>query len=60
MPQVGHNRPVSVANAQGRSPSCVCVPKPRGSGFNVFANPMSPARLAAATKSMQRIGQPSG
>ncbi len=59
MPQVGHNRPVSVANAQDLSPSCVCVPKPRGSGFNVFANPKSPARPAAATKSIERIGQPS-
>ncbi len=60
MPQAGHSRPVRVANAQGRIPSCVCVPKPRGSGSNVLANPKSPARPAAATKSRERIGQPNG
>ena len=58
MPQVGHGRPVIVAKAQGRSPSCTCVPKPRGSGTKVFANPNSPANPAAATNNRPRVGQP--
>jgi hypothetical protein len=60
MPQVGHNRPVTVAKVQGGSPSCMCVPKPRGSGSSVFANPRSPASPAAPIRSTQRVGQPNG
>jgi hypothetical protein len=60
IPQVGQSRPVTTANAQGPSPSWVCVPKPRGSGSSRLANPKIPAHPAAATSSKHRAGRPNG
>ena len=34
MLQLGHGNAVSVWNMHGGNPNCVCVPKPRQSGFN--------------------------
>jgi hypothetical protein len=58
MPQVGHRCPVTRAYAQGPSPSCVCVPYPRGSGARTLATPKTPASPAAATNNSARAAQP--
>lgn len=60
IPHVGHSLPVIRRNEQGRIPSWVCVPKPRGSGSSFLARPKSPSIPAAATKSTHRIGHPNG
>jgi hypothetical protein len=60
IPQVGHGLPVILKKEQGRNPSWMCVPKPRGSGSSFLARPKSPIIPADATRSTHRFGQPSG
>ena len=60
IPHVGHSLPVVIRNEQGGSPSCVCVPKPRGSGSSFLARPKIPRIPAAATESTHRESQPNG
>jgi hypothetical protein len=60
IPHVGHSLPVILRNEHGGIPSCVCVPKPRGSGSSFLARPKTPSIPAAATESTHRIGQPNG
>ena len=60
IPHAGQGLPVILKNEQGRIPSCVCVPKPRGSGSSFLARTSSPSIPAAATNSEHRTGQPNG
>ena len=60
IPHAGQSLPVILKNEQGRIPSCVCVPKPRGSGSNFLARTKIPRIPAATAKSKHRIGQPNG
>ncbi len=54
IPHVGQSRPVALANAHGRSPSCVWVPNPLGSGWSARAVPSRPASIADAMASSPR------
>ena len=60
MPQVGQSRPVIVGEAQGRSPSWVCVPNPAGpaptSSPTPRAPPVRPPRPEADSESANPVG----
>jgi hypothetical protein len=60
IPHVGQSLPVIRKNEHGRIPSCVWVPKPRGSGSSFLARTNSPKIPAAATTSEHWTGQPNG
>jgi hypothetical protein len=60
IPQVGQRCPVSTANAHGPRPSCVWVPKPRGSGSNHRATTKSPPSPAAMSSKSNRTGRSRG
>jgi hypothetical protein len=56
MPHDGHGRPVRKRNEQGGSPSCVCVPCPRASGWSLRAMAKTQESARPSAASVQRAG----